>query len=225
MYPGPSDPDFGPFVKATADELERQGHAVARAVVDRRGRSVAKQARLLGDALRTARRVRPDVVYAHYLLPAGGAAALTAALVRVPLVVTAHGRDVRNVGTLRGVATATRLVVRRAAAVVVPSSFLRRELLARLPGRTPVEVISNGVDLERFRGRDPEEARRRVGWAGTAPFFLCVGTLDERKNVVALADAFERLGAGSLAFVGDGPLRARLLGRPSVLVVGRRTHA
>ena len=43
LYPGPEDPDYGIFVQGLVRELERQGHAVERAVVDRRGGSPAKQ--------------------------------------------------------------------------------------------------------------------------------------------------------------------------------------
>ena len=225
MYPGPEDPDFGIFVKGIADELARQGHELRRAVVDRRAGSVTKQAMLTADALRQARRLRPDVVYAHYLFPAGAAGALAAVSARAPLVVTAHGRDVRNLANV-ALAAATRLALRRARAVVAVSDFLRRELVARVPEvGDRVEVISSGVDLERFHGRDAATAREKVGWQGDGPFFLCVGGLDVRKNVVRLADAFERLGAGSLAFVGDGPLRPRLEHRPGVTVVGRVPHA
>jgi glycosyltransferase involved in cell wall biosynthesis len=85
-------------------------------------------------------------------------------------------------------------------------------------------VIDCGVDLERFRHRDAAEARGRLGWSGEEPFYLCVGTLDERKNVVRLADAFARIGRGTLAFIGDGPLRAALANRPGVRVVGRVGH-
>ncbi|MBI5103668.1 MAG: glycosyltransferase, partial [Solirubrobacterales bacterium] len=51
-----------------------------------------------------------------------------------------------------------------------------------------------------------------------------VGSLIERKNVVALADAFAALGRGSLTFLGDGPLRPALEGRPGVQVLGRVPH-
>jgi glycosyltransferase involved in cell wall biosynthesis len=139
--------------------------------------------------------------------------------------VTAHGRDVRNIGAVRGVAAATRFAIRRSSTVIAVSDYLRRELVARIPeadGR--VRVIDCGVDLERFRGRDRDEARRAVGWEGEPPCYLCVATLDERKNVLRLAEAFEGLGAGSLAFVGDGPLRAKLEGRPRIRVVGRVPH-
>ena len=225
MYPGPADPDYGVFVRRIAAELEDQGHVVARAVTDRRAGSLPKQFGLARDSLVQALRFRPDVVYAHYLVPAGAIAAAAAAAIGAPLVVTAHGRDVRNVGVVRGVAAATRLVVRRAQSVITVSDYLRRELLARVPdaaGKT--EVISSGVDLARFRGAAAAEARSRLGWTGDPPFFLCVGTLDERKNVVRLADAFAQLGAGSLAFVGGGPLRGALEGRERVQVVGRVPH-
>ena len=226
MYPGPADPDFGIFVKQIADELERAGCELARAVVDRRGGRKTKHARLAATALAEARRFRPDVVYAHYLVPAGAAAALAARAASARLVVTAHGRDVRNVGAVPGVNAATRFAVSRADAVIAVSDFLRRELVAKLPevdGR--VHVIDSGVDLERFRGADPASARAAVAWSGEPPFYLSVGTLDERKNVLRLADAFARLGRGSLAFVGDGPLRPQLEGRPGVRVVGRVPHA
>jgi glycosyltransferase involved in cell wall biosynthesis len=225
MYPGPADPDFGAFVKQVADELEQQGHELARAVIDHRGGFRAKYARLAADAVREARRFRPDVVYAHFLVPGGSAGALAAMAAGARLVVTAHGRDVRNIGSIPGVAALTRATLARATAVIAVSDYLRRELVAKIPklsGR--VEVIDCGVELERFHGRDPDEPRERLGWRDDGPRYLCVGTLDERKNVVRLADAFARLEAGTLVFVGDGPLRAQLEGRDGVRVVGRVAH-
>jgi glycosyltransferase involved in cell wall biosynthesis len=224
MYPGPSAPDFGVFVKGVADELVRQGHELAYAVVDRRGGSPIKYARLTARAVAEARQFRPEVVYAHFLFPAGAAAAAAARAAGAGLVVTAHGRDVRNLGTIHGVRPATRLALRRARVIAV-SDYLRRELVFRLPeldGR--IEVIDCGVDLERFRGRPAARLREELGWAGGPPFYLCVGTLDERKNVLRLAEAFERLGQGSLALVGDGPLRGALEGRPRIRLVGRVPH-
>ncbi|CAA9492528.1 MAG: Glycosyl transferase, group 1 [uncultured Solirubrobacterales bacterium] len=225
MWPGPDAPDLGIFVAQTAGELERQGHVVERVKIDRRGGSMSKYLRLGWQAVGRALRSRPDVVYAHFLVPAGTLAALAATLARVPLVVTAHGTDVRNIGRSRGIATLTRGTVARAERVVAVSEFLRRGLVERLGvGPERIEVIDSGVDLGRFRGADPAAARRRLGLAGAGPFYLCVGTLDERKNVVALAEAFEALGRGQLIFVGDGPLRDRIAERPGVQVVGRVPH-
>ncbi|MGH2995831.1 MAG: glycosyltransferase, partial [Gaiellaceae bacterium] len=224
MYPGPSAPEFGVFVKSVADELVQQGHELAYAVIDRRGGSPLKYARLAARAVAEARRFRPEVVYAHFLFPAGAAAAAAARAAGAGLVVTAHGRDVRNLGTIPGVRAATHFALRRARVIAV-SDYLRREVVSRLPeldGR--VEVIDCGVDLERFRPRGAAGLREQLRWEGGPPFYLCVGTLDERKNVLRLAEAFERLGRGSLALVGDGRLRGALEGRPRIRLVGRVPH-
>ncbi len=225
MYPGRSDPDLGVFVAQVERELVGQGHEVERAVIDHRGGSRTKYVELGRDAFQKARRFRPDVVYAHFLVPAGALAAVASLTSRAALVLTAHGRDVRNIGAIPGVRAATRLAVRRAAAVVAVSEYLRRELVLALPElRDRVEVIDCGVDLRRFRGRSAAEARALLGWDGDGPFFVFVGTLDERKNVRRLLEAYERLGGGQLALVGDGPLRSLAAGRPGVRLAGRVPH-
>jgi glycosyltransferase involved in cell wall biosynthesis len=213
MYPGPQDPDLGTFVRALEGQLVERGHDVERAVLDRRAGGKARYLRLGRDAVAAARRFRPDVVYAHFLVPTGLLAALAS---RAPLVVTAHGRDVRNIGAFPGIRAATRYVVRRAAAVVAVSEYLRDELEAKVPeARGRVEVVDCGVDLERFAVTPAPDG---------ATAFLCVGSLIERKNVVRLADAFAEVGDGTLTFVGDGPLRGGLEGRPGVTVAGRVGH-
>jgi glycosyltransferase involved in cell wall biosynthesis len=209
MYPGPDAPDLGTFVAQVERELVDRGHEIDRAVLDTRA---GGKLRYLTLARSTLAADRPDVVYAHVLVPSG----LIALAGRAPLVVTAHGRDVRNIGAIPGVAAATRLVVRRAAAVICVSRYLQRELETKLPeARGKVEVVSSGVDRERFAVTGPPPG---------PPAFLCVGALDERKNVVRLADAFSRLDDGTLTFAGDGPLRPRLEGRDRVRLLGRVPH-
>jgi glycosyltransferase involved in cell wall biosynthesis len=212
MYPGPDDPDLGTFVAQGVAELRALGHEVDLAVLDRRAGGKLRFLELRRNVRRE--RPAPDVVWAHFLVPAG----LLASQLDAPLVVTAHGRDVRNIGALPGVAALTRRVVRRAAAVVCVSRYLERELCDRLPdARGKTEVVDSGVDLERF-GDAPAAAELE------SPAFVHVGSLTERKNVVRLADAFGRVDGGSLTFVGDGPLRQAVEGRPRVTVVGRVTH-
>jgi glycosyltransferase involved in cell wall biosynthesis len=222
MYPGPADPDLGVFVANLERELAARGHELERAVVDRRRGGPLRHARLLRDAFASSRRFRPEVVYAHFLVPAGLAAALAS---RAPLVVTAHGQDVRNVGAVPGAGAATRYVVRRAARIVAVSGWLRDRLEEAVPGaRGKTDVVDAGVDLERFAPRDASAARTEVGWSDPGTAFLCLGALSERKNVLRLARAFELRGEGSLVFVGDGPLRSALEGRPGIRLAGRVPH-
>ena len=216
MYPGPTDPDLGTFVAQIERALADRGHEIDRAVVDTRSGGRRRHLKLAGTIVASSRRLQPDVVYAHFLVPAGLAAALGT---RAPLVVTAHGQDVANIGTFRGVDWATRYVVRRAASVIAVSDYLRRDLERKIPeARGKTEVIDSGIDLERFsllpaRPTDP-----------SGPAFLCVGALIERKNVVRLANAFERLGTGTLTFAGDGPLRPALEARRGVTLLGSVPH-
>ena len=213
MYPGPEAPDLGVFVAQLEHALAARGHELERAVLDTRSGGKRRYLTLARRARRAARRFDPDVVYAHFLVPPGLIASFTS---RAPLVVTAHGRDVRNVAEIPGIRFLTRLTVRRASAAIAVSDYLRRELEAGVPeARGKTEVIDCGVDLERF-GVTPAP--------DSGPAFLCIGALSERKNVVRLADAFARLGRGTLTFVGDGPLRGSLQGRPGVEVVPSVRH-
>src|SRR5688572_29574747 len=215
MYPGPEDPDFGVFVQDLEAALAERGHEIERAVVARRRGGKRRYVALARDARSVARAFRPDVVYAHFLAPAGVVAGLSS---RAPLVVTAHGQDVANAVSNVVMRRATRWLCRRAAAVVAVSGYLRRELERAVPeARGKTEVVDCGVDVERFA----------VAPAPDGPTsYLFVGTLTERKNVERLADAFERTADenATLTLVGDGPLRPALFGRRGVKLVGAVPH-
>jgi glycosyltransferase involved in cell wall biosynthesis len=210
MWPGPDDPDFGAFLVPIVRELRELGHHVDLVAISRRTGGPRRHARLAVDAVRAARRRRPDVVFAHMLFPAGAGALLAARVARVPLVVMAHGQDVANLDK-PALRAATIPVLRGTTALIANS----RWLASRMP-RAADAIIDCGVDLESFeplpRGDDP------------SPHFVCVGSLTARKQVVPLADAFARLGEGRLTFVGDGPLRPALAGRAGVELAGRVAH-
>ena len=222
MWPSAEHPDLGSFLVPLTRELEALGHEVEVASISRRGGSPAEYLTLVRRARAAATSFRPDVVFAHFLFPAGAAGALAARRANAPLVVMAHGQDVANLGRIRGVTAATRWVLKRSSAVIANSHWLAGQLTERIPEARPkISVADLGVDLEAFSPRSADEARRELGWDGEGPAFLCVGSLIERKNVVRLAEAFASLGRGRLAFVGDGPLRSELEGRPHVSLVGR----
>src|ERR671936_1547408 len=181
MYPGASEPDYGVFVRGLEEALAARGHTIERAVLTSRAGGKAKYARLAARTIAAARRFRPAVVYAHFLVPTGLIAALAS---KAPLVVTAHGRDVRNVGALPGVRAATRLVARCASALIAVSDYLRCELEAKVPeARGKTEVVPSGVDTQRF---GVAAAPNR------SPRFLCIGGVSWRQKGLPPAAPFER---------------------------------
>ena len=211
MYPGPGDPDFGIFVQGLERALLDRGHEIELAVIDSRAGGKRRYVDLARRARSAARGFRPDVVYAHFLVPAGLIAAVSS---RAPLVVTAHGQDVANARSNAAVRRATRWVCKRAAAVVAVSGYLRGELEGAVPeARGKTEVVDCGVDLDSFSVAPAP---------GGPPSYLFVGSLIDRKNVVRLAEAFGRLedADATLTVVGDGPLRPALEGRRGVRLVG-----
>ena len=96
MYPGPSDPDLGVFVANLERELVARGHEIERAV----GRPRAAGGRL-GTSPSPATRSAPRGASGRTSSTRTSSCrpGLVAALAsRAPLVVTAHGQDVANVG-------------------------------------------------------------------------------------------------------------------------------
>ena len=116
---------------------------------------------LLADALLGSRRVRG--VEAHMLFPTGLIGLLVARFRRVPIVVYAHGGDVRRMeGWPPPIRRLARHVARSADRLVTNSEATARAL--RELGGSP-RVAPPGVDLGRF-GPTPRPAERRVLYLG-----------------------------------------------------------
>ena len=85
--------------------------------------------------------------------------------------------------------------IRLARRICVPSQAVRDEVLRLVSGVDParIRVIGHGVS-RRFRPQAVEElpaVRRRLGLP--ASYLLCVGTIQPRKNLELLLDAYRRL--------------------------------
>ena len=225
MYPGPSAPDLGTFVADLERALAARGHELARAVVDRRGRA------------RPAPRPRPRRLHDRTAVPAG----------RRLRALPRAGRAVRRARDARSARRHGARPGRREraeprgrpcgdapgrhdapTAVVAVSDWLRTRLEARPSRRRAArrEVIDCGVDLERCSRRQPgggSEPGRLAARRHRLPLPRLADRAQERRS--RLARAFERRGEGSLTFVGDGPLRPALEGRPGIHLAGAVPHA
>jgi glycosyltransferase involved in cell wall biosynthesis len=158
-FPTPDRPAAGTFVR---DRLREPG-LVARVVAPRRydGPRLGRYGRLWWDALTT--RGRFDGVEGHFVLPAGPVALIAARLRRLPLVVYAHGGDVRDATRSSGLRRWLARRVIRGAAVVVANSPETAARVAELGGTA--EVVPPGIDLARF-GPSPRPATRSVLYLG-----------------------------------------------------------
>ncbi|MGI8535971.1 MAG: glycosyltransferase [Mycobacteriales bacterium] len=158
-------------------------------------------------ALRLTRRLRPDVLHAHWWLPAGLCALLASRVTNTPLVLTLHGSDVHLLRhrPVRWVGSA---VLSRAAVLAVVSEDLRRTLgqLLDLPAER-VRVLRMPVAGMPVAGR--------VSCPAAPPLrLLAAGRLSPEKGfdvllaalALAVADGLD----ATLELVGSGPEHDRL---------------
>ncbi len=150
------------------------------------------------------RRFAPDVIHAHWWLPAG----IFASRGRVPYLVTSHGSDVRLLergDLIRWIALP---VFRQAARITTASRFLADDIRRMLPSlETDVLVTPMPVDVTGFLEGARVEKR-------TPPRILYAGNLVPSKGVDlllrAMAELVRRGFACELKILGQGPARADL---------------
>ncbi len=148
---------------------------------------------------------QPDVIHAHFAVPAGAAACVLSKLTGVPYILTAHLGDVpgavpeKTDRWFKWIFPFTPPIWRSAAKVVAVSEFTRRMALQHYA--VPIEVIPNGVELAAlpFRLTRP---------AGDPPRIVFAGRFMEQKNPSDLLQALARLRdyPWQCAMLGDGPL-------------------
>lgn len=158
-YPTPDRPSAGTFVRDRLDDESLRATVVAPTRYDLPG--WRRYLSLLWLALTV--RGRFDGVEGHFVLPSGVIALLAARLRRLPLVVYAHGGDVRDMARRnRLMRLAARAVVRGADAVVTNS----RETADLVLGfGAEAAVVPPGIDPSRFDPQ-PLPAQRRVLYLG-----------------------------------------------------------
>ena len=147
---------------------------------------------------------KPDVIHAHFAVPAGAAAFVLSKLTGVPYVLTAHLGDVpgalpeKTDRWFKWIYPLTPAIWRGAAKVAAVSEFTRQLALEHYS--VPIDVIPNGMDLKALPVRAPAD--------GAPPHIVFAGRFVEQKNPQHLVDALSRLKhlAWTCCMLGDGPL-------------------
>ncbi|MGL1832982.1 glycosyltransferase [Rhodocyclaceae bacterium SMB388] len=136
-------------------------------------------------SLGTMRRLKQDfgydVIDSHFVYPDGVAARLLSRWLKVPYTITLRGSLLRF-GASRLQKTQIDQALTDAARVFSVADSLRQDAISWGQSPDHVQVVGNGVDLDRFGPEDPVKCREKLGLAADARVLVSVGGLTERKG-------------------------------------------
>ena len=146
---------------------------------------------------------QPDLIHAHFAVPAGAAAFALSVFTRKPYVITAHGGDVpggapeKTGGWFRFVLPLTKPVWKRASAIAAVSSQTRQ--LALKQYTADIQVIPNGID--------PKAYKPGKFTPGKTPTIIYIGRFSPEKNALAVPQVLAYLAHldWNCVMLGDGP--------------------
>ncbi|RYZ08839.1 MAG: glycosyltransferase [Myxococcales bacterium] len=209
---------FLPHKRALVAELEEKfGHVMCFPASS--GLGMLAQASKLARHLRA---WRADVLHCHLPL-AGVVGRLAGRLAKVPVVYTEHNVLERYHPATRTAARLTWPLQRR---VIAVSADVKASIVRRFGERVPVQVILNGVSLERFSRNEADGAALRERW-GIQPDAFVVGTVAvfrKQKRLDVWLEVAKRVAErdpkARFLLVGDGPLRAEVETKVRALGLG-----
>jgi len=142
--------------------------------------------------LRLRQRFGFDLIDAHFSYPDGVAAMVVARLLGLPYTVTLRG-PITRIRKTRMRRVQTRIALSGAARVFSVADSLRRDAIAIGVAPDQVQVVANGVDLDKFHPEPREACRRKLGLPADARILISVGGLAERKGFHRVIETLPRL--------------------------------
>jgi teichuronic acid biosynthesis glycosyltransferase TuaC len=163
--------------------------------------------RLFRDIVETG---KVDLIDAHYFYPDGVAAAMLAAEIGIPCVITGRGTDLNVFPEFPAARRKILQAVDRAAACITVSEALRDRLVEIGAPADKVTTLRNGVDLDLFAPApdNGDDLRQRLEIMGH--MIVAVGNLAPEKGQRLIVEALRALPEVTLVLVGAGPDAAHL---------------
>jgi len=157
---------------------------------------------------------RLDLLHVHYAIPHASAAFMAKEILKtegltIPVVTTLHGTDITLVGKDPSYAPVVTFSINQSDGVTAVSADLKKETLQYFNVTKEIEVISNFIDLEKFKKMKKDHFKKAICPNGEA---LVVHTSNFRKvkridNVITVFANIRKEIPAKLLMIGDGPER------------------
>ena len=153
------------------------------------------------------KKLKPDVIHAHWIIPQGFIAVLVGKLFNIPVITTAHGGDAFSLNN-NLLSRLKRFTIQHCQAWTSNTSATAQTFNSTTKAPS---IIPMGVEIEHFQAGLAENTRGKE----TRNIILFVGRLVEKKGVKYLIEAFSQLPAKTqqesvLWIIGDGDERVAL---------------
>lgn len=169
---------------------------------------------------RVFRRERFDLINAHFAFPVG-TIGLIAKLLRVPLLITAHGGDIQKneevdygIRQNRLLASALWLTLKFVDHLIVPSNSVVKDAIDAGCPASKISVVYNGFDFDKISSLGESDILSKHQITKDDFIILYLGRLHPKKCPQDLLKAFLRVSQvvpnAKLVFAGDGGERERL---------------
>jgi phosphatidylinositol alpha-1,6-mannosyltransferase len=170
-----------------------------------------------------------DAIHAGRVLPEGWVGVQLARLLRLPLVIYAHGEEITTWRRSPRRLKAMTFAYRRADRVIANSEFTHDRLLELGVDPARILIIHPGVDLQRFHpGQPSADLRQGLGLDAGQQLILSVGRLSRRKGFDQVIRALPALAEAGrdvhYAVIGIGEDREYLLSLAREQGVAERVH-
>ena len=158
-----------------------------------------------------------DLLHVHYAIPHASAAIMAQQILKtkginIPVITTLHGTDITLVGKDSSFEPVVTFSINQSDGVTAVSEDLKKDTLQHFDITKDIHVISNFIDLERFKKQKKDHFKRAICPHGEP---LIVHTSNFRKvkrveDVIATFNIVRESIPAKLLLVGDGPERTKI---------------
>lgn len=186
-------PFFQPFVKSQIESIEKLGHEIEIFNLHGTENSIHYLTKTVL-LKKLCRKFKPDIVHSHYSFCA------ISALVSLPVkqVVSYMGSDIISKGEPNLTSKIKNNIIHKISKIPVPFASAivvkTEEMAKEFSFRGKVHIVPNGVDFEKFKPIDKQEARKKLNLDLLRKIILFPGNVkDPNKNFSLANQVFEKL--------------------------------
>ncbi|MEM8939595.1 MAG: N-acetyl-alpha-D-glucosaminyl L-malate synthase BshA [Bacteroidota bacterium] len=160
---------------------------------------------------------RLDLLHVHYAVPHASAAYMAKQILKtkgyeVPFITTLHGTDITIVGKDATNEPVVTFSINKSDGVTAVSEDLKNDTQKHFEVTSPIKVIPNFIDLERFK-KQPKDHFKKAICPNGEKLIIHTSNFRKVKRVEDVLDIFcevKKVVPSKLLLIGDGPERKRM---------------